>query len=766
MSREIILEALNGIRDAFIEEAAGKLGLLAVGAAAAGTAVDSSTLYSLSGTEAATKTGFGAWLAKGGWIALVAGAVAAAGIATGVFFLGKGGDVPPVGSETVETVTEAESRPEGMDTEESVAESESLPIGMDTEEPVTEGETAEPHDIHVFGEWAFDITPTCTEGGIRQRVCTVENCTVRETENWPAGLHNYGDGDTCTLCGYDFGTGSKMSYTSNGDGTCSVYLTNVRVTDLVIPNYSKSGELVVELQEKFASHALSQLSSVVLPDGLRTIGDRAFYNCLNLVSINFPDTLRVIGENAFAGAALQSVQLPEGLVTVKDNAFFSCRFFTEVVIPSTVTELGEAVFQKCSRLAGITFAEGFSMTALPDFFAAECSALTYVNLPETLTSISNDAFSQCASLEMVNIPAGVLSIGDRAFESCPLVTLTIPDGVTSLGESAFAGNRVLKTVTIPASVASIGNYLFSGCSTLTEIVFAENSPITEIPDGFASRCRMLTGMDLSPMTAIGASAFTYTAMTTVTLPEGLTSLGNQAFEGSAITEVVIPASVTEIGNNCFSGCPALQTVTFAEGSALTRIPVSFVIGCPELTAVTLPDTITMIEHSAFIDCPKLSMTEYEGCLYLAMGDNPYAILCAPISDEITSVTSHPDTVHLAGGAFLRCRSLTEVILNEGLISLGSHAFYSCSSLISVQLPSTLKNIGDEAFYSCDDIKELTLPAGLAYIGGSIFDECGVETVRFQGTLADWESMKKHEEWISRTDDYTLICTDGELTVKP
>ena len=103
MSREIILEALNGIRDEFITEAGAKLGLLAVGAAgavgaASGAAVDPSTLYSLSGTETTVKTGFGAWVAKGGWIALAAGVVVAAGVAAGAFFFGKGGDVPPVGT--------------------------------------------------------------------------------------------------------------------------------------------------------------------------------------------------------------------------------------------------------------------------------------------------------------------------------------------------------------------------------------------------------------------------------------------------------------------------------------------------------------------------------------------------------------------------------------------------------------------------------------------------------------------------------------------
>ena len=140
MSREIIQEALNGIRDEYITEAGARLGLLAVGAAgavgaASGAAVDPSTLYSLSGTQAAAKGGFGAWLAKGGWVALVAGVVVAAGVAAGVFFFGKGGDVPPVGTGEVTTAGQEESRFEG-DGSEKTTEGES-------ETPSTE-ETAEP----------------------------------------------------------------------------------------------------------------------------------------------------------------------------------------------------------------------------------------------------------------------------------------------------------------------------------------------------------------------------------------------------------------------------------------------------------------------------------------------------------------------------------------------------------------------------------------------------------------------------------------------
>ena len=140
MSREIFLEAMNGIRDEYITEVGAKLGLLAAGAAgavgtASGAAVDPSTLYSLSGTQAAAKAGFGAWLAKGGWVALVAGVVVAAGVAVGAFFFGKSGDTPPAGSGEVTTVEQEQSRPKEDAGEESTEAESETPSTEETAEP-------------------------------------------------------------------------------------------------------------------------------------------------------------------------------------------------------------------------------------------------------------------------------------------------------------------------------------------------------------------------------------------------------------------------------------------------------------------------------------------------------------------------------------------------------------------------------------------------------------------------------------------------------
>lgn len=157
MSREIIFEALNGVRDEYINEVGAKLGLVAVGAAtvgaaaagAAGTSPETSALFSLSPVEPAAKAGFGAWLAKGGWIALAAGILVAAGVAVGAFFFGKSGDTPPAGSgEVTIEDTEKKSDESTGNTEMPTTEDMSDESAGDTE--TTTEDTAEPEALRYF----------------------------------------------------------------------------------------------------------------------------------------------------------------------------------------------------------------------------------------------------------------------------------------------------------------------------------------------------------------------------------------------------------------------------------------------------------------------------------------------------------------------------------------------------------------------------------------------------------------------------------------
>ena len=219
-----------------------------------------------------------------------------------------------------------------------------------------------------------------------------------------------------------------------------------------------------------------------------------------------------------------------------------------------------------------------------------------------MTSIGSSAFQNCSSLTSVTLPGSVTSIGSSAFQDCSsLTSVTLPGSVTSFGNSAFSGcydltnikvqvndysyfcNNVLigwfkydigksfvliddegieiKEFIIPEDVTSIGDYAFSGCSGLTSVIIGNS--VTSIGDYAFTRC---------------------TGLTSVTIPNSVTSIGQYAFNGcSGLTSVTIPNSVTSIADYAFRNCTGLNTITI--GSGVTSIGDYAFANIPDLTDV-------------------------------------------------------------------------------------------------------------------------------------------------------------------------------------
>ena len=213
---------------------------------------------------------------------------------------------------------------------------------------------------------------------------------------------------------------------------------------------------------------------------------------------------------------------------IGDSAFYDCSGLTSITIPNTVTSIGDYAFNHCSSLTSITIPN--SVTSIGESAFYECSSLAWVTIPNSVTSIGVVAFAGCSSLTSITIPNSVTSIGESAFYWCSsLTSIKIPDSVTSIGESTFYWCSGLKSITIPNSVTSIGDEAFKYCSSLTSII---------IPNS---------------VTCVGRGAFCdCSRLTSITIPNSVTSIGDKAFSGcDALKSVKIPKSQTEIGDGAF-----------------------------------------------------------------------------------------------------------------------------------------------------------------------------------------------------------------------
>ena len=214
-----------------------------------------------------------------------------------------------------------------------------------------------------------------------------------------------------------------------------------------------------------------KIKTVVIKDGVTSIGKYAFFWCSGLTSITIPNSVTSIGEHAFANCSgLTSITIPNSVTSIGNGAFSGCSGLTSITIPNSVTSIGNGAFLGCSGLTSITIPNSVKSIGNQTFWL--CSGLTSITIPNSVTSIGNETFWLCSGLTSVTIPNSVTSLGKFAFYGCSgLTSITIPNSVTNIEKSAFLGCTGLTSITIPNSVTSIGDYAFDGCSGLTSITF-------------------------------------------------------------------------------------------------------------------------------------------------------------------------------------------------------------------------------------------------------------------------------------------------------
>lgn len=434
-----------------------------------------------------------------------------------------------------------------------------------------------------------EFPATCTSEGSYESVTKCSSCEIelsRETVVLPI-THAY-DNRVCGLCealqaseGLIFEERGE-GYAVTGIGTCT--------DEWVIIPETYLGKPVTVIAEWAFSENCAFVHEVTVPASVTTVEFKAFRATLRKITFLKDSQLTYIANNAFANTQLTELILPEGLKVIGAGAFGSCSSLQSITIPSSVEKIEKNAFRDCYNLENV-FIEDIDKWCAIEFGDEKANPTKYANtlyltdgtliehlqISEGITHISAFAFYEVTSIKSITVPSTLKSIGSNAFYGCNQLKntyisdlegfceisfanagaglgggslylndvlvneLCVPDGVSGIGAYAFAGYSCILSVYLPDSVESLGDGAFMGCTGMLSI-------------------RLPAGLTEIPKSLLQGNA----SLSAIEIPETVTFIGESAFERcEAIEAFYIPAAVLRIGKHAFEGCTGVTEFIFA-----------------------------------------------------------------------------------------------------------------------------------------------------------------------------------------------------------
>ena len=214
----------------------------------------------------------------------------------------------------------------------------------------------------------------------------------------------------------------------------------------------------------------ANIVSVIVENGVKTLGNNAFQNCKELKNVKIPNTVIKIGEAAFYECnSLVSITGLHNITSIGRFAFCGCTNLKIIKLPNTITDIPDGTFVGCANLVDLELPNSIKTIGYNAF--AECG-LKEIQIPSSVISIDDQAFLMCANLISVKFADGITSIGDHTFRYCSsLNNIIIPGTIKSIGYATFADCINLENVVISDGVSNIGFAAFSRCTNLSSIFF-------------------------------------------------------------------------------------------------------------------------------------------------------------------------------------------------------------------------------------------------------------------------------------------------------
>ena len=333
-----------------------------------------------------------------------------------------------------------------------------------------------------------------------------------------------------------------VAYTVNAVGKMA-FANSSPMTSVVVPNTVKFiGESAFDQSKNLRTVILPRsvdsigsmvfngctaLINVSFPDNLTYLPDYLFNGCWNLTSFEMSPNITSIGNGSFRGTGLTTIAIPESVRTIGEDAFAYCSNITSMNVPNSVTSIGTGAFQMCTNLVSIQLPD--HLEVISDYLLDCCQNLSSIVIPPTVTEIGFGAFT-ANGISDIEIPSTVTSIGTHAFSSCGnLTSVTLPESMEYLGENVFYNCGRLRRVTLPQNLAFIPKHLFEDCHQLDSIVLPES--ITSIGGWAFFNCNSLEEIRIpNHVDTIGTAAFLYcTNLRQVELGHSVSCIAEQAF---------------------------------------------------------------------------------------------------------------------------------------------------------------------------------------------------------------------------------------------